>query len=460
MAGYTAAMTTETEIPDDPDIDDTDKRETSESHAKDNEVRNLWILVWYSVSLRCGWIFKTETVVMPTVLDLLSGGGNSAGWIRGMLPLLNKLGQSVPPLLAADLVRRRPRKSTALVTTSALMAVAFAAVAGLWALRGTAPTAVLVTGFLLLYGCFFASVGLNGLAFNTVQGKLVRPERRGRLLGIGAVIGSFAAVGIAWLLMPRWLAWPNATGFVPIFLASASGYAIAAALCWMLRETPDADEPRIQRKPFSDVGRLLKSDRRFRMAAIVAALTSAAQMMFPHYQWIGREMLGTELGDLFWWVMAQNMTVATIAPVAGGLGDRFGNRLALRTMVGLSVLPPLLAGTILWTTRLGIESTASWYWVVFCLLGLTPVTVRTLLNYTLELADPVDHPRYVSSMQVCLAVPFVVSPLAGLLVGGTENRAVGVTWLIGIVLATLIIAFAITFTLAEVRHESKEAAVD
>lgn len=420
------------------------------------EPRNLWILIGYTVSLRCGWIFKTETVVMPAVLDLLAGTSGANGWIRGMLPLLNKLGQSVPPLLAAETIRRRPRKATSLVTTSAMMAVVFAGIAGLWALRDQLSATWLVVGFLALYGCFFASVGLNGLAFNTVQGKLIRPERRGRLLGLGSIIGSIAAIGFAWWLMPSWLAWPNAAGFVPIFLTSASGYAIAALLCLNLHETPDNNQQPVRRKPFSDVFRLLKSDRYFRIAALVAALTSASQMVFPHYQWIGRELLGTQLSDLFWWVMAQNLTVAIIGPIAGSLGDRFGNRLALRTMVGLSVLPPVLTAALMWAHRLGIDSAADAYWLVFCLLGLTPVTVRTILNYTLELSVADDHPQYVSSMQSCLAMPFLVSPLAGLLVGGTSDQAIGVSILIALVLALLAFAFAMTFLLKETRSESTD----
>lgn len=424
--------------------------------ANEAESRNLLTLVAHTVALRCGWIFKTEAVVMPAVVDLLAGPVGASGWIRGFLPLLNKLGQSLPPLFSADLVRRRPLKKWPLVVTSLTMAFVFAAIAGLWAVRLWIPSSWAIVAFLALYTVFFASVGLTGLSYNTVQGKLIRPQRRGRLLGIGSVVGSLAAVGLAWLLMPGWLAWPNASGFVPIFLASASGYAVAAVMAGCLIETPTSSEDRPRARPFRDAVRLLKTDRWFRRTAIVAALSATSQILFPHYQWVGREFLGADLGSLFWWVLAQNMTVAVVGPFAGVIGDRFGNRLALRLMITLSLLPPIVAAVLMWLSRSGVETAGNWFWVVFCLLGLTPVTVKTLMNYTLELTEPENHPAYVASMQTCFAVPFLLSPIAGLLVDATADRLLGMTYLIGIVVALIVIALGLTFRLVEMRHAGKD----
>lgn len=418
------------------------------------QTRNLWVLIWYTVALRCGWIFKTESVVMPAVVDVLAGSVGAAGWIRGMLPLLNKFGQSVPPLLFADLVRRQPLKKWPLVTTSGLMAFSFAAIAVLWATRGLLPTSATIGVFLALYATFFAAVGLNGMAFNTVQGKLVPANRRGRLLGVGAIVGSLLAVGLAWTVMPTWLEWPSATGFVPIFFTSAAGYAVGAACCIALREERSTPATSGKRRPFRDVYELYRNDRWFRRTAWVAALASSSQILFPHYQWIGRELLGAELGSLFWWVMAQNLTVAIVGPLAGRLGDVFGNRLALRTMVALSLLPPVFAGALLWLFRSGYTDAAGWFWIVFCLLGLTPVTVRTLMNYTLELTSPENHPRYLASVQACFAIPFLLSPIAGGLVDATEDRGAGVSLLIGILSSLLLVAFVLTFRLREMRAVS------
>ena len=54
------------------------------------ERRNFWILALHQIVIRVGWIFKTETVIMPGFLDAL----DVSGAVRGCLPTLNRIGQS------------------------------------------------------------------------------------------------------------------------------------------------------------------------------------------------------------------------------------------------------------------------------------------------------------------------------------------------------------------------------
>ena len=68
------------------------------------EACNTFWLECYQILLRVGWIFKTETIIMPAVLDAVV----DSGLLRGLLPVLNRGGQSVPPLVfSAALARRR-----------------------------------------------------------------------------------------------------------------------------------------------------------------------------------------------------------------------------------------------------------------------------------------------------------------------------------------------------------------
>src|SRR6478736_5620272 len=97
-----------------------------------HEARNFWILVIYQVVLRAGWIFKTESVVMPHAADALDPSGLARGW----LPLLNRFGQSVPPVLAARHVKNLPKKQRAFITTTAAMTICFLGLTSLWLFPG------------------------------------------------------------------------------------------------------------------------------------------------------------------------------------------------------------------------------------------------------------------------------------------------------------------------------------
>jgi len=66
--------------------------------AAAQEGRNFLVLALYQITMRTGWIFKTESIVMPAVLDTITGGGPLGGLLRGCLPMLNRLGHSIPPI--------------------------------------------------------------------------------------------------------------------------------------------------------------------------------------------------------------------------------------------------------------------------------------------------------------------------------------------------------------------------
>src|SRR5688572_13259138 len=104
------------------EIDDSvQKTAAGELHpaAAEFEGRNFVMLALYLITMRTGWIFKTESIIMPAVLDLLDPSGLCRGW----LPLLNRFGQSVPPLLMARRIKLLPRKKWSLITTTMTMAL-------------------------------------------------------------------------------------------------------------------------------------------------------------------------------------------------------------------------------------------------------------------------------------------------------------------------------------------------
>ena len=156
--------------------------------------------------LRTGWIFKTESIIMPAVLDTIGG----PGWLRGCLPMLNRFGQSIPPVLVSARLHSARQKKFVLATSTLVMGLVFLALAAIWWRTGGESSPWLPFAFLLLYAVFCCSTGISQLTIGTLTGKLIPVVRRGRLMLVGTTIGTTTAVllvvgclFVAWLLTLR-----------------------------------------------------------------------------------------------------------------------------------------------------------------------------------------------------------------------------------------------------------------
>jgi MFS family permease len=399
------------------------------SHSsRDREARNtLWIEA-YQVLVRIGWIFKTETIIMPAVLDALVDSGT----LRGLLPVLNRGGQSLPPLAAAGPLSRLSKKRPALIATTLAMAGCFAVLALAWGPLAAARPDLLAGLFLLVYAAFAAANGLNQLVLATLQGKLIAAGNRGHAMVVSVTVGSVLAILAAILLLGSWLTEPD--GFPKIFAATAAFFALAAVVPLMLEEPAEVQPVRRQRpngwrahvaEGIASWRRVITADPALGRLAVSASCFSAVLMLFPHYQAFARDSLGTGRASLLVWVVVQNVATGLASLVAGPFADRKGTRIVLVWLVGLSAVTPLLV-TFLSLTPQAIAG--EWFWLVYAPLGLNPISLKIFTGYALELAPtPAEHPRYVSIVGAALAAPFVLSPLVGLAVDAIGFQPVFVT---------------------------------
>ncbi len=403
--------------------------------------RNFAILAIYQIVMRTGWIFKTESIIMPAVVDSISG----AGWIRGFLPLLNRFGYSVPPVLMARQVKLMPRKKWSVLTTTTSMSVLFLLLTSLFSLGFVErQVAWLPLAFLVIYALFFMCIGVNQLAFTTLEGKLVAANRRGRLLLVSNTVGATSAVVCAFVLLSQWLT-DDGARFDLIFAFSGVLFGVAALATLFIVEPADAFQQKAAAHPahyFADAYRVLVNDRDFRLLAIIGTLFGISLMLFPHYQNIGLQVMQLPTRQLMWWVIIQNVGTGLVSIPVGAIADRFGNRSVLRCfLLGIAAAPALTIA-LLHMGETGIRC----YSAVFVLVGLTPVVLRTFQNYTLELAAPEHHSIYLSTLGLCLAAPVFLSPLAGLLIDLLGFETVFLT-----IAALILLGWSLTFRLHEPR---------
>ncbi|WP_339744574.1 MFS transporter [uncultured Rubinisphaera sp.] len=398
--------TSETESPEIFPIDREHREERTEW-----ELWNLLTLAAHHVFMRLAWIFKTETVIMPAFLDVIAG----AGWIRGCLPVFNRISQSIAPVLASASLRNMPCKVRMMKQTTMLMAFLFGCLSFLCLNLGREEMDWFPAVFLIIYAMFFAATGVNQLSFNTLQGKLIRPHRRGRLMSIAGMAGSLVAMVGAYFLLTAWLAIPEGRGFSWIFGFTSLCFVLASAILWIVHEPADKQGTSESHpgKLFRNVWRTLREHRSMQRVAFAAMLFICTLLLFPHYQWLGREVLGAGPTDLMMWVIVQNLSVGIFSWITGYYGDRYGYRIVIRVeMFAMAFVPMVAIGL----SEILTPETRGWYTLTFLLLGLTPVTMKTMFNYVLELVEEEHHPHFLSTLNVCMAAPLFFAPLVGYLI--------------------------------------------
>ena len=375
------------------------------------------------------------------------------------MSVLNRFGQSIPPVFLADRLKAMRQKKWSLAAFTGLTSLPLVALVVLWlCFAGTHEmwVAVLILG---LYLAFQVVYGLYQLSFGTVQGKLIRPTRRGQLLLISTFWGAFPAALFAIWLLPGWLE-PSA-GSLPsfhwIFTWAGVCFALAAVVVVLLYEPGDRAAPQVvpkrgkKRGNLADVLRALRGDANLRRLVLVAMLFGSCLIVFPHYQALAMQKLELPWMSLMLFVVAQNVAVGVFSLVVGPLADRRGNRLTLRFLIFGSAIAPAFAASLLCMPDEFKWLAANVCWMIFIFLGITPLVLRILINYTLEICQPAEHPRYLSTVSLCVAVPFLFSPLVGWAVD-----AISFQFVFLLTVCLLVLSGLMTFRLDEPRHRVQE----
>ena len=415
-----------------------------ENSSQPHEKHNFIVFVVNQVLVRIGWIFKNETAIIPRFLELHS----PSGVIRGFLPLIFGIGQSLPLFLIAHPVSKMTRKKGVFVLSAfgtALPWFVLALILGWTDYAGR----VIVGFFLVSHTLSWLMLGCNRLAIGVLQGKLIRVDQRGRLLAYDNSIGCLLAVAAFWLVMPHWLREGN-TNYAWIFGTAGGFFGLAACASFYFRETPDwyswesagSSGPPSLSKFLSSGLMLVRYDRNFRILAAVIVLFHLAWLLFPHYTVFGMRRLGLAPANFFIIISVQNVVTAFGSWAMGNLADRRGNRLVLRILVFIGVIAPLAAIAI---SRLPMG--ADFYWFVFAFLGFFPASNRVVMNYTLEIAPRAKHSQYLGVINLIQACSLFASPLIGLLIDRLSFEPVFIS---GAVLA--LSAGLLTFRLTEPRR--------
>ena len=400
------------------------------------EYRNFATFAANQILMRMGWVFKTESVIVPAFLDTLS----KSDFLRGFLPVSFRLVQSLAQIFLAQRVAQTPFKQPLFTTSVFGMTLSWFVIA-IAAGASRLPPSVTAAIFLAVYTLQCFAYGCNRLVVGTLQGKLIRAEERGLLLTRGHSFGSVLAIAVACRFMYEWLG--DATPrYAAVFGASAVCYGVAAIVSLYFVETPSPpqkSQPALQ--SLREGLQILRSDRNFRKFAVVAVLYFLSWPLFPHYAVFGKRVLGVETSHFVIWIIVTNVVAALGFWIIGSIADRRGNRLVLRILLLINACTPFAA--------VGLSRTpfgAKLYWIIYALLGMIPVLVIIIQNYTLEISTENKHPQYLSMVSLLEVCSLLVSPLVGLLISKVSFEPVFLGG--GVLIAA---ACLLTFRLVEPR---------
>ena len=95
----------------------SDQTNSGSEESYPHEKRNLVVFALNQILMRLGWMFKSESVVIPAFIDVYT----SSGTIRGLLPLILRIGQSLPQFLVAQRVAQMPKKQGSLFSQDSVL---------------------------------------------------------------------------------------------------------------------------------------------------------------------------------------------------------------------------------------------------------------------------------------------------------------------------------------------------
>jgi len=204
--------------------------------------RNFLTFAMIFISRRIGWIFKTESIIMPGFVYTLT----SSGAVRGILPLINRFGRSLPPFIVAHWVNKLKYKRPALFWASFVMAAVWGLLSiAMLSSLGAKSHLILLT-FFITYTIHWIANGNSNLFEGVLQGKLIPAERRGRLLAASNGLGCLLAIIAVYFFMEKCLSHQN--GYSIIFGMTSGFFFISAFLILILKEPPDV--PEVNRETF------------------------------------------------------------------------------------------------------------------------------------------------------------------------------------------------------------------
>ena len=387
-----------------------------------------------------GLSFVSQQTILPVIVKSI-GGGNIA---VGMIPVLWAVLFNLPQVCITPLARRTIGKKRLLLKTAIAQRLPWLllAVAALLVF-GEAPSVISLLAFYVLFGLAALGSSLNLPVWFDLVATLTPVERRGRLFGTRAVLGS--VLGILGGLVAAWILRsvdPPLSFSLLLFLAFVT-MMLSYLFLVSLKEPPTTVPGPGSNARVSIVGliRNVRIDRNLRNFLIADGLHISAGMgvAFVTVYGLQKFSMPESAAGEFTAVMMASMILGSV--VFGALADRYGHRINLIVATGSTVLSSVAA-------ILAPDPATYSIVFVFSALSIGLVTISRLPMLA-ELASTSERATVVA-MANLITSPFVFWGVAG----GVIADLAGYVWVFSLAAC---FAAAGVFWFAFMVHEPRAA---
>ncbi|MFH1761921.1 MAG: MFS transporter, partial [bacterium] len=360
---------------------------------------NFYIIALQQICFRLGWIFKTESIVIPALITSLT----ASPFILGLFPMVSRLGKFIPQLTAANFIEPLRKRKYALIVLN-IGALGPWTIVTIWCWLKPENKNLFLWFFLFAYMAFWICTGAGNLAVRTIIGKVVRYNFRGRVIKIIGLYGGIFTVicSLTAAFMLKSILFPY--NFAVLFTFS-SIFFFLALICAMIIREPDYPVEAKRDKVniyFISAFKLLFSDRNLRKIIFIGWTYSITAALFPFYTVYAIKDIGVPLNLLAFGLFFQHGANALGEIFLGPVADRKGNKSVLIILSLLAAIIPLLPLIInhLFIRSIGIYLFNS----VFLMIGFGISRETYLQNYLLESSSLGKQPLYMGTVNLLVGI--------------------------------------------------------
>jgi len=373
--------------------------------SEKNIRHNLKVFFVDGISFMPSMALISITAVIPFFLDQLGATTFQIGLATAMTLICALLTQPFFGFLASR-SKIMHRTFAKILLLQRVIFIAF--ILSIPLFSGNNPALIII--FLAAWCVFNLFVGSYTVFHTPLVIRLLPPNKRGTIRGIGFAIGSFLGVGMAALipLILGRIAFPY--NYMVIFLLGSFFLIVNAIVFFFLRQSDEQKpvEPLSLPQYLKNMPVTIKESPAFRAMILTSLFLVVANSMLPFYMLYAiREFSVTEM-HLAILAGLQIFTAAIAHITFGQIVDRFGPRI-----VGLIVAILILSGGILALTT----NTLYLFFVVWVLANIGNNGSMTAISLLLGEVSPSEKlPLYVGvhftiSMAVSAVIVLVLSPV-------------------------------------------------